>query len=84
MNNETTINAPPLVLEEVKTAERYCPFWYLKASGLLLCVNGLELDGETPRPCSHPELACEFTRKGIIPLPVQAETTSYPLPAVIS
>lgn len=60
-----------------------CPLYYKKASGIVMCVNGLELDGETPRPCSHPELPCPFTRKGIIPLPVLAETTSFPLPAVV-
>ncbi len=83
MNNETaTINTAPLVREPVKTAERSCPFHYRKASGLLLCVNGLELDGETPKPCSHPEFECHFTRIGIIPLPVMEETTTYHLPAV--
>jgi len=60
-----------------------CPYYLTKASGITMCVNGLELDGETPRPCAHPELACPFTRRGIIPLPVLEETTSYPLPAVV-
>lgn len=45
-----------------------CPYYLTKASGITLCVNGLELDGETPRPCAHPELSCHFTRIGIIPL----------------
>lgn len=60
-----------------------CPYYLVKESGLIMCVNGLELDGETPRPCSHPELNCRFTRIGIIPLPVSEETTSSPLPVVI-
>lgn len=47
-----------------------CPYYLTKASGKIMCVNGLELDGITPRPCAHPELSCEFTRNGIIPLPV--------------
>lgn len=47
-----------------------CPYYFGKVSGRVLCVNGLELDGVTPRPCSHPELNCFFTRMGIIPLPV--------------
>ena len=51
-----------------------CPYYLTKASGRVLCVNGLELDGETPRPCSHPELNCFFTRRGIIPLPVNGLT----------
>lgn len=60
-----------------------CPYYLVKASGKVMCVNGLELDGETPRPCAHPELDCKFTRIGIIPRPVIEETTSYPLPVVI-
>lgn len=67
----------------MKSNQEKCPYYYTKASGIVMCVNGLELDGETPRPCSHPEIDCYFTRKGIIPLPVHEETTSYPLPAVV-
>lgn len=49
-----------------------CPYHLTKASGKTMCVNGLELDGITPRPCAHPELNCEFTRTGIIPVLMEA------------
>lgn len=52
-----------------------CPFFYRKDNGIIVCVNGLEMDGITSRPCSHPELNCYFTRTGIIPLPVNEQSS---------